>query len=211
MPRTRTRTRSCAAVAAQELRRIPHPRHGDRRSRLRRALQVLRRLAGALTAPFVIDLGFSRNDYAAIVKGVGLAATLIGSPAEHWRAPIRWSRPVDRRFPQMASNLVFTWQALVGVNLWALTLTIIVEFHRRDRNGDLHRLPVRRYATTRCTPRRNTRCSPRSPRSGGLTFLAGAGCRRARRLALFFVRCTDGTAEPRAANLAATARDTLTS
>src|SRR6476660_9097764 len=31
--------------------------------------------AGAMTAPFVIDLGFSRNDYAAIVKGVGLAAT----------------------------------------------------------------------------------------------------------------------------------------
>ncbi|MEA2923023.1 MAG: transporter, family, beta-lactamase induction signal transducer AmpG, partial [Alphaproteobacteria bacterium] len=26
--------------------------------------------AGAMTAPFVIDLGFSRNDYAAIVKGV---------------------------------------------------------------------------------------------------------------------------------------------
>ena len=35
-------------------------------------------LAGALTAPFVIDLGFSRNEYAAIIKGVGLAATLIG-------------------------------------------------------------------------------------------------------------------------------------
>ena len=34
--------------------------------------------AGAMTAPFVIDLGFTRNDYAAIVKGVGLAATLIG-------------------------------------------------------------------------------------------------------------------------------------
>ena len=31
-----------------------------------------------MTAPFVIDLGFTRNDYAAIVKGVGLAATLIG-------------------------------------------------------------------------------------------------------------------------------------
>ena len=30
-------------------------------------------------------------------------------------------------FLQMASNLVFTWQALVGVNLWALTVTIIVE------------------------------------------------------------------------------------
>ena len=35
-------------------------------------------LSGAMTAPFVIDLGFSRNEYAAIIKGVGLAATLIG-------------------------------------------------------------------------------------------------------------------------------------
>ena len=28
--------------------------------------------SGTMTAPFVIDLGFTRNDYAAIVKGVGL-------------------------------------------------------------------------------------------------------------------------------------------
>jgi PAT family beta-lactamase induction signal transducer AmpG len=34
--------------------------------------------SGTMTAPFVIDLGFTRNDYAAIVKGVGLIATLIG-------------------------------------------------------------------------------------------------------------------------------------
>src|SRR3954463_1507853 len=34
--------------------------------------------SGTMTAPFVIDLGFTRNDYAAIVKGVGLAALLIG-------------------------------------------------------------------------------------------------------------------------------------
>ena len=27
----------------------------------------------------------------------------------------------------MGSNLVFTWQAYVGVDLWALTLTIVVE------------------------------------------------------------------------------------
>ena len=85
--------------------------------------------AGAMTAPFVIDLGFSRNDYAAIVKGVGLAATLIGdSPVARSRAPIRWSTSLwIGAFLQMASNLVFTWQALVGVNLWALTVTIIVE------------------------------------------------------------------------------------
>ena len=35
-------------------------------------------LSGAMTAPFVIDLGFTRNEYAAIVKGVGLAALLFG-------------------------------------------------------------------------------------------------------------------------------------
>src|SRR3979411_3351690 len=43
--------------------------------------------AGAMTAPFVIDLGFSRNDYAAIVKGVGLAATLIGGVCGGGRGP----------------------------------------------------------------------------------------------------------------------------
>jgi PAT family beta-lactamase induction signal transducer AmpG len=85
--------------------------------------------AGALTAPFVIDLGFSRNDYAAIVKGVGLGATLIGGFAGGALArayPLVTALWLGA-FLQMASNLVFTWQALVGVNLWALTLTIVVE------------------------------------------------------------------------------------
>jgi MFS transporter, PAT family, beta-lactamase induction signal transducer AmpG len=85
--------------------------------------------AGAMTAPFVIDLGFSRNDYAAIVKGVGLAATLIGGFAG---GAIARAYPLVTvlwigAFLQMASNFVFTWQAMVGVNLWALTVTIIVE------------------------------------------------------------------------------------
>src|SRR4029078_6127262 len=35
-------------------------------------------LAGVMTAPFVIDLGFTRNEYAAIIQGGGRAATLIG-------------------------------------------------------------------------------------------------------------------------------------
>ena len=85
--------------------------------------------AGAMTAPFVIDLGFSRNDYAAIVKGVGLAATLIGGFA---------GGMVARALPmvtclwlgallQAASNLVFAWLALVGTNHWALTAAIIAE------------------------------------------------------------------------------------
>jgi PAT family beta-lactamase induction signal transducer AmpG len=85
--------------------------------------------AGAMTAPFVIDVGFSRNDYAAIVKGVGLAATLIGGFAGGVLArayPLVTCLWIGA-FLQMASNLIFTWQALVGVDLWALTLTIIVE------------------------------------------------------------------------------------
>jgi MFS transporter, PAT family, beta-lactamase induction signal transducer AmpG len=85
--------------------------------------------AGAMTAPFVIDLGFSRNDYAAIVKGVGLAATLIGGFAGGVLArvyPLVTCLWIGA-FLQMASNLVFTWQAMVGVNLWALTLSITVE------------------------------------------------------------------------------------
>ena len=74
--------------------------------------------SGTMTVPFVIDLGFTRNDYATIVKGVGLAATLIGGFAGGFLA---------RRFPlatclwiggvlQAVSNLSFSWLALVGVN-----------------------------------------------------------------------------------------------
>jgi PAT family beta-lactamase induction signal transducer AmpG len=85
--------------------------------------------AGAMTAPFIIDLGFSRNDYAAIVKGVGLAATLIGGFAGGFVArafPLTTSLWIGAVL-QMLSNMVFTWQAIVGVNHWALTVTIVAE------------------------------------------------------------------------------------
>ena len=85
--------------------------------------------AGAMTAPFVIDLGFTRNDYAAIVKGVGLAASLIGGFAGGLIArayPLTTSLWIGAIL-QTASNLVFAWQALMGVNHAALTLTIIAE------------------------------------------------------------------------------------
>jgi PAT family beta-lactamase induction signal transducer AmpG len=85
--------------------------------------------AGAMTTPFVIDLGFSRNDYAAIVKGVGLAATLIGGFAGGFVASafsLSTSLWIGA-FLQMASNLVFTVMALVGMNYWALTAGIIAE------------------------------------------------------------------------------------
>ena len=85
--------------------------------------------AGAMTAPFVIDIGFSRNEYAAIIKGVGLVATLAGGFAGGF---------VARRYPlatslwiggtvQAVANLVFSWQAVVGVDIAMLTVSITVE------------------------------------------------------------------------------------
>jgi PAT family beta-lactamase induction signal transducer AmpG len=85
--------------------------------------------SGTMTAPFVIDIGFSRNDYAVIVKGVGLAATLIGGFAGGYLArrylltTSLWIGAVL----QALSNLAFAWLATVGVNQWALALAISVE------------------------------------------------------------------------------------
>ncbi|MDB5654217.1 MAG: major facilitator superfamily 1 [Tardiphaga sp.] len=85
--------------------------------------------SGTMTAPFVIDLGFSRNDYAAIVKGVGLAATLIGGFAGGFVAR-RYSLAASLWIGavlQAVSNLAFAWLAIVGVNQWALAFAITVE------------------------------------------------------------------------------------
>jgi PAT family beta-lactamase induction signal transducer AmpG len=85
--------------------------------------------AGALTAAFVINIGFDKATYAAVVKGVGLAAALIGGFAggAMVRAlPLSTSLWIGG-FVQMFSNLTFSWLAVVGVSVPALTATIIVE------------------------------------------------------------------------------------
>jgi PAT family beta-lactamase induction signal transducer AmpG len=85
--------------------------------------------AGTMTAPFVIDMGFSRNDYAAIVKGVGLAATLIGGFAGGLLAKrvsmtaALWTGGIL----QAVSNLAFAWLATLGTNYPALVAAIIAE------------------------------------------------------------------------------------
>ena len=69
-------------------------------------------LSGAMTAPFVIDLGFSRNEYAAIIKGVGLAATLIGGFAGGFVARA-YSLPASLLIGgllQAVANLAFAWR-----------------------------------------------------------------------------------------------------
>jgi PAT family beta-lactamase induction signal transducer AmpG len=85
--------------------------------------------AGVMTEAFVLDLGFSLAEYAVIIKGVGLAATLIGGFAGGF---------VARAFPmatslwiggvlQAAANLTFSTQALVGHNVAMLTVAIVAE------------------------------------------------------------------------------------
>ena len=86
-------------------------------------------LAGVMTAPFVIDLGFSRNEYAAIIKGVGLAATLIGGFAGGFVArayPLVTSLWIGGILQALA-NLAFSWQAVIGHDLAMLTFAIVTE------------------------------------------------------------------------------------
>jgi PAT family beta-lactamase induction signal transducer AmpG len=82
-----------------------------------------------MTAPFVIQLGFTRVDYANIIKGVGFAATLLGGFAGGY---------VARAFPlttslwiggilQALANFAFTWQAHVGKDAAWLSFAITVE------------------------------------------------------------------------------------
>ncbi|MEJ2626747.1 MAG: MFS transporter [Pseudolabrys sp.] len=85
--------------------------------------------AGALTAAFIIKLGFDKATYAEVVKGVGLAAALIGGFAG---GAIARALPMSASlwiggFLQMFSNFTFSWLAVIGVSVPALTFTIIVE------------------------------------------------------------------------------------
>jgi PAT family beta-lactamase induction signal transducer AmpG len=85
--------------------------------------------SGVMTEAFVLDLGFERTDYAKIVKGVGLAATLLGGFAGGFLARA-YSLPASLWIGgvlQATANLSFTWLAFVGMNHWALALAITVE------------------------------------------------------------------------------------
>jgi PAT family beta-lactamase induction signal transducer AmpG len=86
-------------------------------------------LAGVMTAPFVVDLGFSPAEYATIIKGLGLAATLIGGFAGGFLA---------RAYPlatclwiggvlQAVANLAFSWQAVTTPSWMTLSIAITIE------------------------------------------------------------------------------------
>jgi MFS transporter, PAT family, beta-lactamase induction signal transducer AmpG len=86
-------------------------------------------LAGAMTAPFVIDLGFSRDVYATIIKGVGLIATLAGGFAGGFvvkSCPLAASMWIGGVIQALA-NLAFSWLAIVGANIGWLAFAIVAE------------------------------------------------------------------------------------
>jgi PAT family beta-lactamase induction signal transducer AmpG len=86
-------------------------------------------LAGVMSMPFYIKMGFSKAEIAGISKLYGTLATLLGA----FLGGIVGARMGIGRglllcgFLQMISNLMFAWQATVGHDLLALTLTIGVE------------------------------------------------------------------------------------
>ena len=87
-------------------------------------------LATSLTTPFVLDIGFSRNELAAIVKGVGFIATLTGGFVGGYvaralpLAPSLWLGGIL----QTITILAFSWQAVVGADTLTLTFAITIQF-----------------------------------------------------------------------------------
>jgi PAT family beta-lactamase induction signal transducer AmpG len=85
--------------------------------------------AGVMTGPFVLAIGFDKASYAAIIKGVGLIASLTGGVAGGLLAR---ALPLSRALLvagvlQAVANFAFSWQAWLGVNHAALTFAITVE------------------------------------------------------------------------------------
>ena len=87
-------------------------------------------LAGTMTAPFIIGgMGYDKATYAAVVKGIGLAALLVGGFAG---GVVARALPLGKALwlgalLQLVSNLAFVWLYFQPVAAWALTAAIIVE------------------------------------------------------------------------------------
>jgi PAT family beta-lactamase induction signal transducer AmpG len=86
-------------------------------------------LAGAMTAPFVLGLGYDKAAYAAIVKGLGLAALLIGGFAG---GTVALALPLVTALwlgaiLQMVSNFAFVWLWYQPPSAWALAVAVVLE------------------------------------------------------------------------------------
>ena len=83
-------------------------------------------LAGVMTNPFLIELGFTKIEIANVVKTFGMAATLVGTVlggALVHRVGVVKALWIGGGL-QLASNGVFALQATVGHSTWMLAVTI---------------------------------------------------------------------------------------
>jgi PAT family beta-lactamase induction signal transducer AmpG len=86
-------------------------------------------MAGAMTTPFLLDIGFSRSDVGAVNKAFGLVSTIVGTLAGGGivaRIGINRSLWVFG-FVQAISNLSFTGVAMIGKNYPAMIAAIGIE------------------------------------------------------------------------------------
>jgi PAT family beta-lactamase induction signal transducer AmpG len=86
-------------------------------------------LAGVMTNPFLLELGFTKAEIATIVKTYGLVATLAGAAAGgSLMSAVGLTRCLwICGILQMLSNLMFAVQAIVGHDLVMLAVTIGLE------------------------------------------------------------------------------------
>lgn len=86
-------------------------------------------MAGTLSVPFYLMLGFSKVDIAAVTKVVGVIAVLIGTFIGGLlvkRRPM-FQCLVIAGILQIVSNFVFVWLAHIGTHTSALTACILIE------------------------------------------------------------------------------------
>ena len=85
--------------------------------------------AGAMVAPFALDIGFEKSIYAYVANGVGLPAALAGGFAGGVLGRLVTMKTAlwTAGILQMLSNLVFCWQAWVGPDATALGVTVGIE------------------------------------------------------------------------------------
>ncbi len=83
-------------------------------------------LAGVMTNPFLLEVGFTKTEIATVVKSFGLAATLVGAGAGGGLMnAVGLSRSLwICGILQMLSNLMFAVQAMVGHSTAMLAVTI---------------------------------------------------------------------------------------
>jgi len=86
-------------------------------------------IAGAMTTPFLLDIGFTRTDVGTVNKAFGLISTILGTLAGG--SIIAWIG-INRSlwifaFLQAISNLSFTGLALLGKNYPAMVASIGIE------------------------------------------------------------------------------------